>query len=168
MDSSNRLDIQWILLQFFIMILIEDFVFFTTHYALHKPSLYKYHKIHHEYTTSISLAGLHFHYIEFFFTQSLSNLACMKLASLVGPFHLSTFVIWVIFRVFDAFNGHSGYSFSWTPIQILPFCTNDEFHDFHHTQNCGNYGSQFRFWDTVFDTNREFREYKKKKLQIQV
>jgi sterol desaturase/sphingolipid hydroxylase (fatty acid hydroxylase superfamily) len=78
----------------------------------------------------------------------------MKLAALVGPFNLSTFVIWVIFRILDAYNGHCGYVFSWTPLQLLPFCTNDEFHDFHHTQNCGNYGSHFRFLDSLFGTNR--------------
>lgn len=60
MHPDSRLGIKWILLQFFLMMLMEDLVFFTTHYALHQPFLYKYHKIHHEYTTSVSIAGLHF------------------------------------------------------------------------------------------------------------
>ncbi len=70
---------------------------------------YSFHKIHHEYTTSISPAGLHFHPIEFLFTQSFSNLACMKVALLLGPLNISTFVVWLIFRMWDAYNGHCGY-----------------------------------------------------------
>ena len=86
----------------------------------------------------------------------------MKVALLVGPFNISTFVIWLIFRMWDAYNGHCGYVFSWAPIQLLPFVTNDEFHDFHHTQNSGNYGSHFRFWDSLFNTNKVFRDFKSK------
>jgi methylsterol monooxygenase len=157
MDPNKRAGIQWILLQFFLMMLMEDFVFFSTHYIAHISFLYKFHKIHHEYTTSVSIAGMHFHSFEFLLTQSFSNLACLKFALLVGPVNISTFVIWLIFRVWDAYNGHSGYVFSWSPLQLLPFTTNDEFHDFHHTQNCGNYGSHFRFWDSVFGTNDQFR-----------
>ena len=63
----------------------------------------------------------------------------------------------------DAYSGHCGYMWSWNPTQILPFCTNDEFHDFHHSQNCGNYGGHFRFLDTFFGTNKIFNEYKKGK-----
>ena len=81
----------------------------------------------------------------------------MKAASIVGPFNISTLVIWFIFRLWDAFNGHCGYVFSWSPLQLLPLCTNDDFHDYHHSRNSGNFGSHFRFWDCVFDTNRSFR-----------
>jgi sterol desaturase/sphingolipid hydroxylase (fatty acid hydroxylase superfamily) len=80
MDVKKRLDIQWILLQFFLMMLAEDIFFFTAHYALHQPFFYKIHKIHHEYNISISLAGLHFHFLEFFATQSLSTMISMRLA----------------------------------------------------------------------------------------
>jgi sterol desaturase/sphingolipid hydroxylase (fatty acid hydroxylase superfamily) len=68
----------------------------------------------------------------------------------------------MILRIYDGYNGHSGYNFSWTPLQLLPFCTNDDFHDFHHSHNCGNYGSQFRFLDTIFNTNKPFRDFKRK------
>jgi sterol desaturase/sphingolipid hydroxylase (fatty acid hydroxylase superfamily) len=43
---------------------LEDFFFFTTHALLHTEFLYKHvHKIHHEYNTTVSLAGLHFHIV---------------------------------------------------------------------------------------------------------
>lgn len=161
MDVEKRMDIRWILLQFFLMMLAEDFFFFSTHYALHQPYLYPFHKIHHEYTNTVSLAGLHFHPLEFFITQSISTLFSIKLASLVGPMNISTLVIWLIFRMLDAFYGHCGYNFSWTPLQLLPFTTYDDFHDFHHSSNSGNYGSHFRFWDSLFGTMNTFRKYKR-------
>lgn len=77
-----------------------------------------------------------------------------------GPVHINTIAIWLILRIYDAYNGHSGYMFSWTPIQILPFCTYEDFHDFHHSHNCGNFSSQLRIWDILFGTNQRFKEYK--------
>lgn len=144
------------------MMVIEDFIFFTLHRLLHTPALYKYHKVHHEFNNTVSIAGLHFHVVEFFLIQSLSFLINMRLACLYGPMHISTVVIWFVLRIWDANIGHSGYNFSWAPLQLLPFCTNDEFHDFHHTTNSGNYGSHFRFWDILFGTNKDFIKFKTK------
>ena len=42
--------------QLFIMIVLEDFFFFSSHMLMHTPAFYKYHKDHHvdRITTSIS------------------------------------------------------------------------------------------------------------------
>ena len=108
----------------------------------------------------MSIAGLHFHVVEFFLIQSVSSLVNMRIVMLFGPLHLTTLVSWFVLRIWDANSAHSGYNFSWAPIQLLPFCTNDEFHDYHHTKNVGNYGSHFRIWDTVFSTNASYRKFK--------
>ncbi len=84
---------------------------------------------------------------------------------LFGPMHITTIVIWMILRMYDAYNAHCGYTFSWSPLQLLPFCTNDDFHDFHHSHNSCNYSAMFRFWDIVFDSSKDFREYKLKKAR---
>lgn len=144
------------------MLLVEDFTFFWSHWAFHHPLLYKFHKIHHEYNITVSTAGLHFHFLEFFISQIVAAKIYMSVAMLYAPLHINTLVIWYIFRVWDANQGHCGYVFPWTPLQLMPFCTNDEFHDFHHTRNSGNYGSQFRFWDSLFGSNSDFRAYKAK------
>lgn len=143
------------------MMIIEDFIFFSFHILLHQPYFYKFHKIHHEYTTSVAVAGLHFHVVEFFFIQSVSFLINVRLALLYGPVHISTLVSWFILRIWDANLAHSGYKFPWAPIQLLPFCTNDDFHDFHHSQNSGNYGSEFRWWDLLFGTTSDFLKCKR-------
>ena len=150
------------------MTLIEDFTFFTFHYLMHQPILYPFHKVHHEYSTTVSIAGLHFHVIEFLLIQSLSTMINFKITMLFGPLHLSTVIIFVVLRIYDANNGHCGYNFSWTPLQILPFCANDEFHDFHHSRNSGNYGSQLRIWDSTFGTNREFRKHKMMEMKTEL
>lgn len=139
----------------------EDLFFFSAHWALHQPLLYKYHKVHHEYTTTVSVTGLYSHIVEFLIANSIPAGIYMKLASLYAPMHVSTAVIWMVLRFWDAYNGHCGYVFSWAPLQLLPFCTNDDFHDFHHSHNSGNYGSQLRYLDTIFGTNKSFKNYKK-------
>ena len=143
---------------------LEDFFFYSAHYLLHTPFLYRHvHKIHHEYNTSVSIAGFHMHIFEAFLSNGLPSKIYISLVSLAfGEIHITIVTIWMILRMYDAHNGHSGYNFSWTPIQILPFCANDDFHDFHHSHNCGNYSSQLRIWDIVFGTSKPFKEYKKK------
>jgi len=37
---------------------------------------------------------------------------------------------------------------------------NNEYHDFHHTHNSGNYGVEIL--DTLFGTDTKWREYQKK------
>jgi sterol desaturase/sphingolipid hydroxylase (fatty acid hydroxylase superfamily) len=152
------------LLQILQMIVVEDLLFFTFHRCLHSTLLYKYHKVHHEYTYTVSTAALHFHPIEFFLILSLSSFINIRLTMLISPLHITTLTIWFMLRICDVNIAHSGYKFPWAPIQLLPFCTNDEFHDYHHTRGYGNYGSFLRVWDSVFGYNREFRTIKREKL----
>lgn len=89
----------------------------------------------------------------------------MKMAQvMLGPIHLNVAAIWTLLRMWDAYNGHSGYMFSWAPLQLLPFCASDDYHDFHHSKNCGNYAGQFRILDSIFGYNASFWEYKQKKI----
>ena len=74
MDMNKTPELFEMIPQFILMMFVEDTFFFFTHWSLHQPVLYKIHKIHHEYKTTVSIAGLHFHPIEFFITQSVSAL----------------------------------------------------------------------------------------------
>jgi sterol desaturase/sphingolipid hydroxylase (fatty acid hydroxylase superfamily) len=148
------------------MAVFEDFYFFWSHWAFHHPLLYRFHKVHHEYTITVSTAGFHFHLFEAFVTQQINAGIYMKAAMAYAPIHVNTLIYWYIFRTWDAYNGHCGYVFPWSPLQLIPFCTNDDYHDFHHTQNYGNYGSLFRFWDILFGFTKPFREHKRKQREI--
>jgi len=148
--------------QFLIILFFEDLFLFMFHWLLHHPLLYRFHKLHHEYKTTVNLAGFHFNLGEVFITQTIGSFFVYKFTSLYAPIHISFIVCFLALRTNDANTSHSGYNFSWAPMQVIPFCANDDYHDFHHTQNTENYAPYLRIWDTVFGTNENFRRYKAK------
>lgn len=47
-----------------LMVVLHEFGFYSTHRILHAaPTLYRYHKIHHEYKQNNVLAAQHFHFV---------------------------------------------------------------------------------------------------------
>lgn len=155
----------WIMLQSIaVMLVLDDLFSFITHGLFHIGPLYTYfHKLHHEYNTTVAIASLHTHIVEALAAGGLSTkVYIMVTAYLFGPIHFSTIIIWNLLRLYEGYASHSGYMFSWNPSQIIPFCANDGYHDFHHSHNCGNYGAQLRIWDIVCGTSKPFNEFKKK------
>lgn len=67
----------------------------------------------------------------------------------------------VILKVLDTTEQHLGYDFPINPLRILPFTISNEFHDFHHTQNIGNYGGWFNYLDRFLKTDKGFNQKKK-------
>ena len=153
-DMSQTPTFLEMLPQLLVMLFMEDFFFFSTHWMLHSKALYKYHKIHHEHTTTTTLASLHSHTFEYLMANVIPAAIFTKVAELYAPLHVTTMSLWLIYRMWDGNNGHCGYNFSWALLQVLPFCTNDDFHDFHHSHNVGNFASSFRIWDCIFETNK--------------
>ena len=66
--------------------------------------------------------------------------------------HILTMYIWIVLRLFQAIDAHSGYEFPWSLHHFLPFWAGAEHHDVHHEKFIGNYASSFRWWDYVLDT----------------
>lgn len=79
--------------------------------------------------------------------------------------HFFTALMWTTIRIFETIDGHSGYEFSWSPYRLLPLSGSAKYHDFHHTNNIGNYGSFFTFWDTIMNTNKVYYKHLAKKEQ---
>lgn len=71
--------------------------------------------------------------------------------------------MWLIIRLFETTDGHSGFDFSWSPFRLLPLSGSAKYHDFHHTHNIGNYESFFTIWDTVMGTNAAYYKFYAKK-----
>lgn len=44
-------------------------------------------------------------------------------------------------------------------LMCLPLYTGAKFHDFHHKNFIGNYASSFVWWDWLFGTDQQYREY---------
>ena len=142
---------------FFCMI-CEDTAFYFIHRIMHHSSIYKYvHKMHHEYSTTTSIAAEYSHPLEYAFGVILPSAVG---PAILGPqMHTFTVFAWVLLRTSEGLDGHCGYDFSWSPFRLLPFSGSSFYHDFHHTHNVGNYGSFFCLWDTVLGTNRDFQKY---------
>ena len=138
---------------------VEDFLFYWVHRFLHLRMVYPYiHKMHHSHIVSVSIAGEYAHPVEHIL-NAICVTACPKL--LGYDCHAVTVFAWLALRFVENIDGHSGYEFSWSPFRLLPLSGSAEYHDFHHEVNVGNYSSFFSIWDTVFGTNKVYREAKK-------
>ena len=141
--------------QIYFCAIFEDFFFYWGHRILHHPNIYsKIHKQHHEFYNVINITSLYAHPIEFLLSNVVPLLACTLV--LGKRIHMVTFMGFALFRILETNETHSGYEFPWSMYQILPFATDATYHNFHHLKNIGNYGSMFRCWDTLFQTNRYY------------
>lgn len=153
------------LYHYVIWFLIADFLFFWIHRALHTKRLYgMIHKQHHEYNVSIGIAAEYAHPVEAFFANFLPTSA--------GPilFYNSAHAVevwsYLVIRLWETIDAHSGYSFPWSPWKLLPFQGGPDRHDFHHSHNVGNYG-MLAFWDWICGTDKAYREWKAKQEEKQ-
>lgn len=143
------------LIHFFWMFMMEDFVFYWTHRLLHHPKLYPHiHKVHHESKSTTSLSAIATHPVEYFLGNSLAS--SVGMITLPGKVHIISVACFIIFRVFETIEGHSGYEFPFGTHKFVPMATNSNYHNYHHLINVGNYGSLMVFWDSIFGTNSEY------------
>ena len=151
--------------QMAIMLLIEDFIFYWIHRMLHLPIFYKLiHKKHHEHYNTFHLTNIYAHWIEFSFGNVLPMLLGMIL--LKGNLHVVTLNIFIILRIVESTEGHSGYDFPWSCFKIFSFSTDSAYHNYHHLKNNGNYADIFTFWDTIFGTNKDYYQVLNVHLEV--
>lgn len=146
--------------QIFIYFIIEDFIFYWGHRALHTPYLYKHvHFIHHHHAAPFGIAAEYAHPVEVFFLGT---------ATISGPFlippHLFTLLTYLALRCVQTVECHSGYDFPWSLNRWLPFYGGAFFHDHHHRIHSGNYSSTFVWADAIFGTDSAFQAWKRKHM----
>ncbi|KAF7712947.1 Uncharacterized protein PECH_002320 [Penicillium ucsense] len=139
--------------QIAIFFVMEDAWHYWFHRALHYGPLYKaIHKIHHQYSAPFGLAAEYASPIEVmilgFGTVSCPIIWC----AITGNLHILTMYVWIVLRLAQAIDAHSGYEFPWSLHHFLPFWAGADHHDLHHEKFIGNYSSSFRWWDYVLDT----------------
>lgn len=151
------------IIAFFFM---EDTWHYWGHRMLHYGPFYKnIHKQHHKYAAPFGLTAEYAHPVEVAFTgmgtvgspllwayfgaTSSSN---NSTSSSLGKVHLVTVICWVVLRLFQAVDSHSGYDFPWSLRHFLPIWAGAEHHDDHHKYFIGNYASSFRHWDYFLGT----------------
>ncbi|TGZ82149.1 putative C-4 methylsterol oxidase [Ascodesmis nigricans] len=139
--------------QIAIFFVLEDAWHYWLHRAFHWGPLYKHiHKIHHTYSAPFGLAAEYASPIEVmtlgFGTVGIPILWCW----ITGDLHVLTMYLWIVFRLFQAIDAHSGYEFPWSLHHFIPFWAGAQHHDVHHEKFIGNYASSFRWWDYFLDT----------------
>lgn len=142
---------------FLVSQLANDFLFYWVHRLLHHPSIYQHiHKQHHRFNISIGMAASYAHPVE--------NLLANLIPTLAGCFIMGSHIVvmwtWIVYRLAETIDGHSGYLFDWSPFHYIPLNAGLDRHDFHHSKNMGCYGAPY--WDNFFGTDRVYLEWKEK------
>ncbi|CAK7239002.1 MAG: C-4 sterol methyl oxidase [Sporothrix thermara] len=146
---------------FFVM---EDCWHYWFHRGLHYGPLYRsIHKLHHTYSAPFGLAAEYASPIEVMLLGIGIVGSPILWVSITGDLHLATMYIWIILRLFQAIDSHSGYDFPWSLRHFLPFWAGAEHHDLHHEKFIGNYASSFRWWDFCLDTEAGAEASKKRR-----
>ncbi|CAG9952981.1 unnamed protein product [Clonostachys rosea f. rosea IK726] len=156
-------------LQIAICFVIEDTWHYWVHRALHTKYLYKkVHKLHHTYSAPFGLASEYASPIETaILGLGVVGSPVLQLA-VTGDLHLVTMYVWIMLRMCQAIDAHSGYDFPWSLRHFLPVWAGADHHDLHHEKFIGNYASSFRWWDYMLDTeagSEAYQRRRQKKLQ---
>ncbi|RFU24643.1 hypothetical protein B7463_g11697, partial [Scytalidium lignicola] len=140
-------------LQIALFFVLEDTWHYWMHRLFHWGPLYRgIHKIHHQYSAPFGLAAEYASPIETLVLGAGTVICPIVYCLLAGNLHILTMYLWIVGRLFQAIDSHSGYEFPWSLHHFLPFWAGSEHHDVHHEKFIGNYASSFRWWDYVMDT----------------
>ncbi|KAK9382589.1 uncharacterized protein V2V93DRAFT_365529 [Kockiozyma suomiensis] len=132
---------------------MEDTWHYWNHRLMHYGPFYKYiHKQHHLYSAPFGLAAEYASPIEVMVLGLGTVGSPILWCALTHNLHIFTCYLWIVLRLFQAVDAHSGYEFPWSLHHFLPFWAGADHHDDHHRYFIGNYASSFRWWDFLLDT----------------
>jgi len=151
--------------QIAIFFVLEDTWHYFTHRAMHEVSfLYKnIHKIHHQYSAPFGLAAEYASPIEVMLLGLGTVGSPILWCAITGELHILTMYVWIVLRLFQAIDAHSGYEFPWSLHHFVPFWAGADHHDVHHEKFIGNYSSSFRWWDLLLDTENSPEALKRRR-----
>ena len=120
----------------------EDFCFYFSHRIMHTSFFYRhFHKIHHSKVNTMHIHAIYFHPVEqlFNFVSLFSGFLILGTKNC----HLVTLFIFMILRLQEAHEVHSGYHLPISILKANPLHVETNFHNYHHVRNSGNFGSFF-------------------------
>jgi sterol desaturase/sphingolipid hydroxylase (fatty acid hydroxylase superfamily) len=121
----------------------------AAHQALHYGPLYRnIHKLHHRYSAPFGLAAEFAHPLEILILGMGTIGGPLLYCYLTHNLHIVTVYIWIILRLYQAVDAHSGYDFPWSLHNIFPLWSGADHHDFHHMAftNVSCAGANFFFF----------------------
>lgn len=149
------------LIQIAFFFVLEDFWHYSFHRLFHYGWFYKnIHKQHHKYAAPFGFAAEYAHPVEVmslgvgtvgfpilyaFIAKTYGDLQLPEL-------HLFTITCWIILRLLQAVDSHSGYDFPWSLNHFFPLWAGAAHHDLHHHYFIGNYASSFTWLDYSLGT----------------
>lgn len=122
----------------------NDWLFYWSHRMFHSKALYKtFHKQHHAFRGSVGAAAEFAHPVEVVVANQIPTVGLLLG---VGA-HPLVQAVWLILRLLQTYEVHSGYDFtdSWA-CRLGLLNGGSSFHDHHHTANMGNFGAEHMDW----------------------
>lgn len=136
--------------------LIHEFGFYWTHRISHHPTLYRFHKVHHEYHQNTILASMHEHPVDYVICLASPAL----FATVVVQPHSMTLFQWVIWLIVANIDDHAGYSFPWSPVRWFWGASTTDQHEYHHSHNKGCFASKLNIYDKLFDSEMPYQNWR--------
>jgi len=121
--------------------LIEEVLFYYGHRFLHQPSMWKYHRLHHELVTPVAVAAIYASIVE----NILVNFLPVFLSPLIVGLQMNLIWYWTILSTLTSVLSHSGFK------KLEPFA---KFHAIHHLTKGYNFGTT-SLLDRLHGTYRE-------------
>lgn len=149
------------IVQILLFFICEDFWHYVAHRLFHYGWFYKnIHKQHHKYAAPFGFTAEYAHPIEVMslgigtvgFPIIYAYVAKSQDRILLPDLHLFTITCWIVLRLLQAVDSHSGYDFPWSLNKFIPFWAGAAHHDLHHHYFVGNYASSFTWFDFFLDT----------------
>lgn len=148
-------------LQVALFFFLEDMWHYYFHRLFHWGWFYKnIHKQHHKFAAPFGFAAEYAHPAEVMalgvgtvgFPILYAFLAKSYPTWQLPELHLFTITCWIVLRLFQAVDSHSGYDFPWSLHHFVPFWAGAAHHDLHHHYFIGNYASSFTWFDYCLGT----------------
>ncbi len=138
------------LVELFLALLVTDLFQYWAHRIFHSHHyLWRFHSIHHSTENMDWLAGSRTHFIDIFFTRSMSYIPLYVLG-----FSTLTFNVYIIFIAVHAVFIHANTNINFGFLKYI--ITTPQYHHWHHCREPEHYGNNFAvvfpFIDKIFGT----------------
>lgn len=138
------------LLELLLALIVTDIFQYWAHRFFHSHHyLWRFHSIHHSTENMDWLAGSRTHFIDIFFTRSISYIPLYVLG-----FSTLTFNVYIVFIAIHAVLIHSNTSLNFGFLKYV--ITTPQYHHWHHCEEPEHYGNNFAvvfpFIDKIFGT----------------